>query len=158
MTCWIILYADDIVIITHSETKLQEMLNILQGFFADWGVEINGPKAKIMQVGAQGSSSGAAVLLNGGGVECVPMFKYLGSYCSNDLSTKVEIDHKVSSAAYAFKKLRGLNVWNDLSIIVPKGIKCILHKVIVRATLLQGCEIWAVPEYELSRLEVFQVR
>ena len=111
-----------------------------------------------MQVGAQGSSSGATVLLNGGRVQCVPMFKYLGSYCSNDLSTKVEINHKVSSAAFAFKKLRGLNVWNDLSIIVPKGIKCILHKVIVRATLLQGCEIWAVPESELSRLEVFQVR
>ena len=79
MTCWIILYADDIVIFTDSETKLQEMLDILQSVFADWGVEINGPKTKIIQVGAHGSSSGAAVMLNGDYVECVPTFKYLGS-------------------------------------------------------------------------------
>ena len=156
MTCWIILYADDIVILTDSEAKLQEILNILQSVFADWGAEINVPKSKIMQVGAQGSSSGAAMLINGDPVECVPIFKYLGSYCSNDLSATVEINHRLSSAAFAFQKLKRLHVWNDP--FIHKGIKSILYKVIVQSTLLYGCETWAVREVELSRLEVFQLR
>jgi len=40
------LYADDIVILTDSQEKLQEILEILQAVFADWGVEINVGKRK----------------------------------------------------------------------------------------------------------------
>ena len=47
-------------------------------------------------------------------------------------------------------------VWNDP--FIHRGIKCTLYKVTVQATLLQGCETWAIPEFELSRLEVFKMR
>ncbi len=157
MFCWIILYADDIVILAESEIKLQEILNVLQSVFADWGVEVNIPKTKVMHVGAQGTPSrGIPVLIYGERLECVSNFKYLGSHCSNDLSMKVEINHRLSCAAFAFQKLKRLHVWNDP--FIHRGIKSILYKVIVQSTLLYGCETWAVPELELSRLEVFQMR
>ena len=44
-------------------------------------------------------------------LQCI--FRHLGSYCSHDLSMKVEIYHKLSSAAFAFQKLERLYVWND---------------------------------------------
>lgn len=98
-------------ILKHSEIKLQEILNVLQSVFADWGVEVNIPKTKIMHVGAQGTSSREIpVLMNGERLECVSNFKYLGSHCSNDLSMKIEINHRLSCAAFAFQKLKRLHV------------------------------------------------
>ncbi len=151
--CWIILYADDIVIFTDSEAKLQEILDILRSVFTEWGMEINIPKTKVMHVGAQATD---AVQVHGEPVQAVSTFKYLGSHCSNDLSIRTEINHRLSSAAFAFQSLKKLHVWNDP--FIHRGIKSILYKVIVQSTLLYGCETWAIPEAELSRLEVFQMR
>lgn len=152
-SCWIILYADDIAILTDSQEKLQEILEILQAVFADWGVEINVGKTKVMQMGAH---TRVPILIGGDPIEYVSTFRYLGSYCSDNISMRVEVNHRLSSAAFAFQKLKRLNVWNDP--FIRRGIKSILYKVIVQSTLLFGCETWALPEAELSRLEVFQMR
>jgi len=103
-----------------------------------------------------GAHTRVPILIGGDPIEYVSTFRYLGSYCSDNISMRVEVNHRLSSAAFAFQKLKRLNVWNDP--FIRRGIKSILYKVIVQSTLLFGCETWALPEAELSRLEVFQMR
>jgi hypothetical protein len=60
---------------------LQEILLVVQSVFADWGMGINIPKTKVMQLGAQGvSSSTTPMLVNGIPIESVSIFRYFGSY------------------------------------------------------------------------------
>jgi hypothetical protein len=47
-----VLYADDIVILTDSQEKMQAALEIIDQFFSGWGVEINIQKTKWMRLGA----------------------------------------------------------------------------------------------------------
>ena len=117
-------------------------------------MEINIPKTKVMHVGAQEASP---VFIHGNPIESVSTFKYLGSCCSDDLSIRPAINNRLSSAAFAFEDLKKLHDWNGTPLI-DRGIKSILYKVIVQSALLFGCETWAIPEAELSRLEVFQMR
>jgi hypothetical protein len=110
-----------------------------------------------MSLGGQSSQEPPChVLINGCHVREVETFKYLGSLCSNNLSMRAEISHRISCAAHAFHRLQKLHIWKDA--FVKKGLKSILYNVIVQSTLLYGCEVWTVIEADLHSLKVFQMR
>ena len=75
---------------------------------------------------------------------------------TSDLSARAEVSNRLASAANAWLKLCTLHVWDDD--FISRGIKCTLYKVIVQSTLLYASELWAVPEEQLHRLEVLQMK
>jgi hypothetical protein len=149
------MYADDIALITETREQMQQALNILDRAFADWGLQMNLDKTKIMRVGSSDAVDPQPCIVRDQAIKEVKQFKYLGSTCSADLSLTPEITSRVCAAGHSFSKLKKLRLWNDPR--VSKRTKLTIHKVIVQTALLYACETWAVTAKDVKRLEVFQL-
>ncbi|CAM9863416.1 unnamed protein product, partial [Heterosigma akashiwo] len=78
---YILLYADDVVLLASSRQELQVLLNILQDFCDKSGMSVNLKKSKIVLF--KGSAAGnvgplTTLVFNKKIVEEVPFYKYLG--------------------------------------------------------------------------------
>lgn len=71
----------------------------------------------------------------------------------NDISMQAEVSHRLSRAGHAFVRLN--RVWKDQHL--SKGVKCSIYKSIVLATLLYGCETWAVTQAQRHDMNVFHM-
>ena len=153
--CWILLYADDMVIFEKNREQMQAILAIVYQALQDWGMQMSIPKTKyICYNKAQHCTEPVQVAEHE--IEQVSKFKYLGSMQTSDLSVNAEVSNRLASAANAWLKLSKLHVWDDECI--SRGIKCTLYKVIVQSTLLYASETWAFPKQQMHRLDVFQMK
>ena len=160
---WIFMYADDIALVSESEKDLQEALRIIDETFIQWGMEISVRKTQVMRLASTASEAPqdgvddrVVFHLRGQALEEFDKFKYLGSICSADMSMQPEIANRLSRASGAYHKLKRLKIWGDRDI--SHRIKLTLYKVIVQSTLLYGCETWAIPDADVKKLEIFQMR
>ena len=150
---WILMFADDIALVTEPESDLHRAVDILDSTFAQWGLEMSLKKTKIMPLLAAASTQ-QHLSTGRGSIEYVDQFKYLGSISAAGLAMQPEISHRLSQAGHAFQKL--IKLWSDKHL--ARHVKCSIYKTIVQATLLYGCETWAVPAALLSHLDTFQMR
>ena len=148
---WATIFADDMALVTPSESAMQQALQLADDTFSKWGLEMSLKKTKVMVVGSE--QTPAAFHLARGHIETVPSFKYLGSYLTNDGSVRLEISQRIKAAGYAFHKLQSL--WKDKH--VKEAIKVKVYQTVVQATLLYACETWAASLEMVSALEVFQM-
>ena len=73
------LYADDLLLISESPTGLQNCLNSLQGYSADWKLAVNFDKTKIVVFSKQTLNKGTMYFYYGpNSIEIVETYKYLG--------------------------------------------------------------------------------
>ena len=155
MPCWILLYADDMVIFEKNRERMQAVLATVYQALQDWGMQMSIPKTKYLCYNkAQHFAEPMQVAQHE--IEQVHKFRYLGNMQTSDLSVKAEISNRLASAANAWLKLSKLHVWDDECI--SRGIKCTLYKVIVQSTLLYASETWAFPKHQMHRLDVFQMK
>ena len=155
MPCWMLLYADDMVIFEKNRGQLQAIIASVYQALQDWGMQMSIPKTKYLCY-TRTQNCMNAIQVAQHEIEQVSKFRYLGSMQSSDLSVKAEISSRLASAAHAWSKLSKLHVWDDECI--SRGIKCILFKVIVQSTLLYASETWAFPKQQMHRLDVFQMK
>ena len=87
---WVLMYADDIALITVSETQMKAAMEVVHHTFEQWGLEVSMKKTKVMSVG---HASMASVQLHRGSIEPVDQFKYLGSISAHDISMQPELTH-----------------------------------------------------------------
>ena len=107
--CWILLYADDMVIFEKNREQLQAVLAVVQQALEEWGMQMSIPKTKFMQIGrAQGPNQPPQIEEHE--IQQVFKFRYLGSIQSSDFSTRAEASNRIASAAYAWLKLAKLHV------------------------------------------------
>ena len=152
---WLMMYADDIALITETRVQMQQALNILDQAFTDWGLQ-NLDKTEIMRVGSLDEVDPEPCIVRDQAIKEVKHFKYLGSICSADLSLTPEITSRVCKAGHAFFKLKELRLWNDPRL--SKRTKLTIYKVIVQSALLYACETWAVTAKDVQRLQVFLLK
>lgn len=135
---FIILYADDTVIVSENETDLQNSLNIFEKYCLKWKLTVNVSKTKILLVGTRKKNYNIKFLFNGQELEIVNEYKYLGIYVSrsgSNLTAKKHIAEQANKAMFSLlKKIRILNLPIDLQV----DIFC----KTIRPILLYGCEIW----------------
>ena len=48
---WVLIYADDIALITVSETQMKAAMQVVHHTFEQWGLEVSMKKTKVMSVG-----------------------------------------------------------------------------------------------------------
>ena len=75
-----LMYADDVVILTESATGLQEKLNKLEEFCADWCLNVNTDKTKIIFFNKAGSNIKWKFIFHDIIIDCVSSYRYLGLY------------------------------------------------------------------------------
>ena len=150
---WILMFADDIALITESEHDMQEAVELLDQTFAQWGLEMSMKKTKVLLLSPTVGRD-EQLIISRGSIDYVEQFKYLGSTFSMGLQMQNEISARLAKAGSAFFRLNRL--WSDRHVSVQ--VRCSVYKTIVQATLLYSCEAWAVTQALLDCLDTFQMR
>ena len=73
----LLLYADDVVLFTHTMEDAQKMMDALNAFCAHSGLEVNKQKTKIM-LAKTNRTEQPLIIYNGTPLDVVESFKYLG--------------------------------------------------------------------------------
>ena len=135
---FILLYADDTVLLSESIEDLQNQLNHFSEYSKRWKLKVNVSKTKVMTFCNGRLRQNQKLLFNDEELEFVTEFNYLGLLHSRTGSfnkAKKKLAEKATKAMYSvLKKGRSLNL----------SIKCQieLFDKIVKPVLLYGCEIW----------------
>jgi hypothetical protein len=155
-------YADDGAFIFESRDDAEETLNIMFPEFRRFGMQIhigrNGVRSKTEALFVPHSRTSYAawdtsdMKVADGFVGFTTMFKYLGSSVSSTLNDDGEVDLRIKAAGALFGKWRK-SVFQHRNI--PVSCKKLAYEGIILATLLYGCEAWAITAKSLDKLQNF---
>ena len=135
---FIILYADDTVRLSESESDLQAQLDVFHEYCLTWKLKANIDKTKIVIFRSGRTPQNLSFKYNGSEIEVVKNFNYLDIIFSKtgnfNLAKKRLVDKAVVSMYAVLKLGREHNL----------SIKCLLSLFdkMVKPILLYGCEIW----------------
>ena len=123
----ILLYADDTVLFSNSESDFQYSLDIFETYCKDWKLNINVSKSKVIVFGnIRGRLP--EFKISGHILEIVEEYKYLGIYLSKTgsfVAAKRHIAEQANKALYALlKKSKTLGLPSDLQLdLFDKTVK-----------------------------------
>ena len=124
----IIVYADDIILISPSDTHLQILLDICSSFSNLWKIKFNPTKSNIISFGRQ-FSIGDTFILNGQPLSISTSIKYLGIELNNELDSD-------SVAKIKFKKVQSSIFSLSFIGLKPYGISPHLQSFIYKTFCL----------------------
>ena len=81
-------------------------------------------------------------------------FKYLGTTIHQDGGCKTEVQLRISRAWDKWRELTG--VLCDKK--VPKKLKVLIYKTVIRPVMLYGAETWPLTDYLAERFSVCEMR
>lgn len=133
-----LLYADDLVLLSDDQKRLQNKLDILEKYCKDWCLEINTSKTKVVIFNESGHLINEKFTLENSHLECVNKYKYLGiimSSCGSFKEARSDLYDKALKASF--------KLFKDLNSTQPP-IKTFLHLFdhMIKPIALYSCEIW----------------
>ena len=147
-----LMYADDIILLSKSKEGLQKSLNVCQRYFVNWKLQLNIRKTKVM-VFNNGTKSTPSFHYGNDPIEAVMKYKYLGIYLSNKGSFKLALDDLLVKAKKAYAAMyQSLNIYNGAKPkIILKAVDTMVFPI-----LMYGCEVWAPYIYKHSLESLFR--
>jgi hypothetical protein len=148
----VLLYADDLVLLSHSPDELQEMLRVLDATCSDFGLSVNATKTEVMSMcpGAGGEQQQVGdVQLADGVARCVSQFRYLGGMVDPVGTCERELTARIGRAMGKFKQLGA--VWRNRRLSLRTRVRC--YQCYVLPILLFGSEFWALTQGQYLRME-----
>jgi hypothetical protein len=137
MCTGVIMYADDLVVMSDDKQKLQEMLNIVERYSKKWEIKINANKTQFIKLGSYDRESRVPLQLDKQRIERVQKFKYLGVWIDGDIKAAEHIEEKVVSTVSAFNSMRKIGITNFST---SSSLKSFIYKVYCRPILYYGVE------------------
>jgi hypothetical protein len=136
----ILLFADDIALMSHSAEGLQHQLSILAQFCKDRGLTVNVGKTKIV-IFEHKRSECMPFMFEGREIERVDIFKYLGIAFHATRGLTCAMEQLCSSARKAVFALHGR--CHEMHITSP-ALQLMLFDALVRPVLSYCCEVWLI--------------
>ena len=133
----LLLYADDLVLMSKSPRGLQRQLNELSAFCKKRDLTVNVKKTKVVVFGSRLNST--PLHYGGSPVEEVASFRYLGIELHRSGSLKTAVEHLAAAGRRAVFALRRRCA--DLKLKDP-AIVCQLFDALVKPVISYGCELW----------------
>ena len=141
----LLLYADDLVLISESPEELQEMLNVLDKWCKKWQISINCSKSKIVHYRKQNiEKTNFKFAIDGKPLEIVNRYKYLGIILDEHLDYNVTANVLAESGQRAlgaiiakYKKLHGLGYTSYTK----------LYNACVKPILDYGSGVWGSKQF-----------
>ena len=134
----VLMYADDIIILSQSEKGLQVALNNLSAYCSRWKLTINIKKTKIIVFNSRNLKN-KYFHINNKKVEIVDCYTYLGIVFTPSGKFKKSIDVLITKANKAWHKIWcKFNIWNG----TPPNLLLKLFTSFVQPVLLYGAEVW----------------
>ena len=133
-------FTDDVALYTSSRDCLVSVAKKFVEGASKWGLMVSIEKTKGMAVGERLSNEDVApVQVEGGEIEMVDRFAYLGSVMSRDGDVMEDVKCRIAKASRAFGALRG-SIFNNPILSIPT--KRVVYKATVLAVLIYGAEAW----------------
>ena len=113
-------------------------------------MQISAKKSKVMRMG---STKELAVKIEGGNLEIVTRFKYLGATITEDAKSVQEIKIRIAIATSSLAKLKP--IWRDKNISMNTRMR--LLRALVTSVFLYGCETWTLNAEMEKRINAFEM-
>ena len=143
-------YADDIVVLGNNFAALTNVVERINLYARQLGLEINTAKTKAFSTCPE--DVGLPLRLLDSEIEHVDGFVYLGSFILPNGQAKDEIKRRVDNARRVFLQLKN-TLWRRGEISLRTKIR--VYQAAIRPVLLYGCETWPLRVEDLRMLEVF---
>jgi hypothetical protein len=134
---FVILYADDTVLMAESSADLQNQLNSFQDYCSVWKLKVNTYKSKVMVFSRGKLPRNLNISLNGEKLEIVNSFNYLGIELSRTGNFKRAKQSITGKATFAFYEVLKMDRKHGLSV----KIQLDLFDKMVKPILLYICEV-----------------
>ncbi len=149
---WIMLFADDIVLVCKTKAELRIKLSQWKKALEDRGLKISRTKTEYLSF--NDFEDGSEMKMDDEIIKKVPAFKYLGSHVAEDGELDVEINHRIQSGWNAWRKLSGVLCDRKIS----ARLKGKVYKTAVRPSLLYGSETWPLKKVQEKKVNVAEMR
>ena len=150
---YVLLYADDTIIMAESPEELQDALNALGIYCHKWHLKINVDKTKIIKFQKRRSNvTPPEFVLNGQKVELVDNYVYLGTTFSYNGKFNEAINKQIIQANRALFVIKAKKDMFNL----PMDIMLDLFDKMIIPIVLYGCEVWGFGNIEC--IEIFYRR
>ena len=147
---FLLLYADDTVILAESAEDMQHLLLQLQTYCETWGLRLNVGKTKIVIFSRGKVRQIPNFYYNHTPIDTVWHYKYLGVTFNYNNKFGLAIKERCKLATSAMfsllKKIRKNNL--------PLDVQIELFERCVHPVLLYGCELWGLENIMCSRLQL----
>jgi len=140
-------FADDVALLSHFATMLQQMTDNLNTTAEKVGLRISCKKSKVSTVGATSPTP----TIGQQTLEGVSEFQYLGSIISTETDVEIDTCARIGKAAATFQRLR--KIWSSHFINLDTKLR--LYTSIVIPTVLHDCETWKSTFNTRQKLDVF---
>ena len=138
----ILMFADDMAILSETKEGLQRGLESLENYCRKWGIKVNAAKTKVIVFKKGGGTVGTDLwYFKGKTLETVSAFKYLGYWVSKSGSFALGTQEIVNSARRALFVLKKQFAKNPE---MPPSMQLYLFRSVVLPILTYGCEVWGL--------------
>ena len=144
-----LIFADDIVLIANSTSKLQDMLQDIHDISKPVGLKMHLGKTKIM---CNKHVNKDDVIVDGKKIEEVDSYVYLGQMVTKDHDQIQEMKRRIGQGWSAFCKLD--NIMRDKN--VPMRLKRKVFNECILPVMTYGCETWSLSNTQLEKLVTTQ--
>ena len=148
----LILFADDIVMVTEKEEDMKTNLGEIKKVMDKWGMKMHLGKTKVMMVSR--TEEDCNLNIEGEDSETVKKLKYLGVMVSSDGLCDEEIEQRVGAAAKVVGAMRK-EVLERRELL--KKTKLRVFNAMVVPTLIYGCETWTMQRRHESKLQASEM-
>jgi hypothetical protein len=135
----LLLYANDLALMSHILAGLEKQLDVLQAFCCERQLTMNVKKTKVVVFEARKSMC-QAFQYEGEAIEQLNSFKYLGVKLRGTNGMQVTIQRLAMSGKKAVFALQRRCV--ELCIFDP-ALQCQLFDALIKPVLSYGCEVWS---------------
>ena len=151
----VILYADDILLISDNLQALQSLLDITEDYGRKWEIKFNPEKTVFMEFGSQSKFliRNSNLKFDQKEIKKVEKMKYLGCHYNNKLNNKDHLNKKRFATFSAVNKIKDLGIE---SINISTAMKSCLYKTYCRPVLFYGIENLVLSELEKKKLQTIE--
>ena len=141
-------FADDLALLSHTHTHLQEKTDRLQHYGQQAGLIVNNNKTKVMPIN---TNTPTHITIAEQVLENTDHFTYLGSVIHHDGGASKDIQNRINKAYTTFIRLK--QVWKSNQYSTKTKLR--IYQSCVLSTLLYGAECWKTTESDIYKLSTF---
>ena len=132
-----LLYADDIVLLSTSESGLQQAINGLDRYCRDWNLSVNVTKTKVVVFNKKGSTVQTDIKLGSNRIDAVDSYKYLGMMFNSAGNFKMAKTDLLGRGLKSMFKLT-----TSFKTLKPNYKTCMhLFDMVVKPVMLYGADV-----------------
>lgn len=152
-----LLYADDIVLVSNTRSKMQKLVNAWTEEIENRRMEVNISKTKTMIVNEKhkGEHNNKGIKCKNKELERVSTYEFLGSMITEDGKMEAELVNRANKSTRIYYTVNKTILGHkDIDIEVKKKI----HNMITVPTLTYACESWTIRKKDESKINAMEMK